>query len=279
LRWSVLVVAARVEIPFTYRSSGDARLHERRALLLAAEPRERSRAARVDRVAARRIAGIASGICALVTSALVVCSAWWMTLSVSAGPVLVLGAAATVGVYVSVLWLSRLALVVRRLERAASDLRGDVSRLEAASERRRRTAEWVSSVWFETLGNGLPLAGFGLLFPLLLHRPFFGPGADFDRWVQLSTWFVGHSHLVVAFLSIRYAHRLAKGTAKRGWFGSSLVTLGLAAAVAIVPSVILAPPLVLVTGIVPLPIAFLLASRRAARDRVALRRAGVPRSA
>ena len=68
----------------------------------------------------------------------------------------------------------------------------------------------------ETWSSALPLAAASLLTPLALHFVFgalvFGPQTteSFGGWIQCSVVIVGHAHLVLVGLSIRYARKMRR---------------------------------------------------------------------
>jgi hypothetical protein len=103
---------------------------------------------------------------------------------------------------------------MRRLDVAAS-VRRLLERLEAPSV-------------------GIPLAGMVLLAPLTLHLLLMVPSglsvAGFEHWIVLSAVLVGHCHVVLAAMALRYGHVLARGTdtaaARRAGWHAYRLTVG-----------------------------------------------------
>jgi hypothetical protein len=128
--------------------------------------------------------------------------------------------------------------------------------------------EWASG--FRRGGRGSALAGFCLLAPLTIHWGIAGTEASFDRWIELSLICAGHSHIVLAIVADGFAARLAThradSTSRPSAVRWSFIGLVSAAVVAVIPSVIFAPVIIIATGIIPVPIAFAFAGYLADDD-------------
>ncbi|XXY52138.1 hypothetical protein WME91_13430 [Sorangium sp. So ce269] len=179
-------------------------------------------------------------------------------------------------------YLAGLYLADARLRRALSsevqrsgDVHADRARLEvAAPEARVRSmvdAEERRSV-------ALPLAGFVVLAPLLLHLVVYRLLGwslawselliGFDWWIRLSVTIVGHVHAVAAYLAFRYARKLHQ-TSTRGLADDpppgALRALGYATLASVIPGVAL---WLLPTIVVALTGAFVMPAIAFARDRL-----------
>lgn len=128
--------------------------------------------------------------------------------------------------------------------------------------------EWASR--FRRGGRGSALAGFCLLAPLTIHWVYAGAVTSFDPWIELSLICAGHSHIVLAIVADGFAARLATHRANSTSRPSAVrwAFLGLvsAAVVAVIPTVIFAPVIIIATGIIPVPIAFAFAGYLADDD-------------
>ena len=179
-----------------------------------------------------------------------------------------LGAAA----YFAALPLARLRLgfVLRRALRETADPYADLARLERGSPAR-LAAEHADR--HERWATALPLAALAFLLPLTLHFPIgwlMGDALrarDFDRWIQLSAVLVGHAHLLLAALCLRFAYqarrRPLESLRRAGW-----KAYGLTVAASAVPGAVLyaLPPIIVaLTGLIPVPCMF--AAARAALER------------
>jgi hypothetical protein len=114
----------------------------------------------------------------------------------------------------------------------------------------------------------------------LAIRPPYDQVREFDHWIQFSMVFVGHSHLVLAFLAWRFArllrnHPQRTSPGRSGWF--ALLFTGASSAV---PAGVLFFPfglgvaigLVLATGLVFVPFSFWKIGRAAVDERRVLER-------
>lgn len=133
----------------------------------------------------------------------------------------------------------------------------------------------------------LPLMALSFAMPLTLHLAFslalnitsidkvFGANG-FDAWILLSVAIVGHAHVALAVCAFRYATGLVATDSEflsvrkhDGWLRAWGVT-ALAAALPGVVLIAIPPILVLVTGIVFIPPAWLVMRSRIAKERAAL---------
>lgn len=261
-----------------YRRSDDGALRERRDDLFAARKDELAEARPLVAVAARRVAAVAGGATAAAGAAILVGLAIGRALIErprEGGGSLTLALLGGVAASLAVWGATRVgaqALLGARLARditVSDDPRRDLPRLEQA-EVVARAVRWARR--FPVAANALPLCGFALLAPLSLHWVVSGlsGGGSFDEWIAISLVVAGHSHIAVAVASWLYARRLATAPRPRHWLAASMIALAVAAGVAIVPTVVFAPILVFATGLIPLPLAFALASWRASRERALL---------
>lgn len=147
---------------------------------------------------------------------------------------------------------------------------------------------WDQADRRELWSVALPLMAIALLAPLTIHALVYGAllayqgslasnVADFNTWVALSLLIVGHAHLVLAFLSYRFAKKLRelptveleqKG-GQLGWNAFWWTVF-----VSAVPGALLylIPPLLtLFTGLLFSPAAFRFMRRRVMAEREALR--------
>jgi hypothetical protein len=126
----------------------------------------------------------------------------------------------------------------------------------------------------ESWSVGLPLVGLALAMPLTLHFLFYllvaQRTAGFDAWIGMSAVVVGHAHVVLVAMAIRFARRLKRtedvlSLSGQGWWAFLWTVVASA-----IPGIILyAIPVVLVaiTGIVFIPLSFRIMARRVAAER------------
>ncbi|MBX3202020.1 MAG: hypothetical protein KF894_28045 [Labilithrix sp.] len=165
------------------------------------------------------------------------------------------------------------------LPRLTGALDVDLARIDASSPlpalRQRLDA---LEVWSTTL----PLAALSLLMPLTLHYLFLAvvdpsSAESFARWVRLSMVIVGHAHLALMALAIAFGRKLTRLSSEgigalsihREWARA----WGIVILVAAMPGVLLiaVPPLLsAVTGLVFIPLMFILTRRRLMKERSAL---------
>jgi hypothetical protein len=157
----------------------------------------------------------------------------------------------------------------------------DLARLEARDPL--REAREAAMAW-ERASVALPLAALSLLAPLTIHFVVYtmlkgsgGGGAatldDFGSWVALSALLVGHAHAALLIGSVIWARRLrARPTAELGqgvnqaWGKVLLVSIGCAC----LPGIVLIgipPVLVAVTGLLFVPVMFVVTVRILAAER------------
>ncbi|XYH94095.1 hypothetical protein ACMHYB_40540 [Sorangium sp. So ce1128] len=179
-------------------------------------------------------------------------------------------------------YLAGMYLADARLRRALSleversgDVHADRARLEAAAPDA-RVRSMIDAE--ERRSVALPLAGFVVLAPLLLHLVFyrlFGWSFTwselldgFDNWIRLSAAIVGHVHALVAYLAFRYAQKLHQ-TSTRDLADDpppgALRALGYATLASAIPGVAFA---LLPSLVVALTGAFILPAFAFARDRL-----------
>jgi hypothetical protein len=250
---------------------------------------------------ARITAGILSSAGALLL-ALYVLSYWihfgapWFLTEILLGAVLL---AAPAYALAYAIMRARQRIELRRLQRPAPDLVAEVTRLESIHSAHPAAPCKPSR---ERASVGWPLTAIALLGPLTIHfvvLQFFQSlgslltrremrGADFGFWIALSYLIVGHCHLVLAFLSWRFAHRLSRTPVSelrrlRGWgalawttvFASVSVLVLLITLGSLSPSMALlggieAVILVCLTGLVFIPATFAWMRRVIERERRAL---------
>jgi hypothetical protein len=162
------------------------------------------------------------------------------------------------------------------------DLAKDLARLDAGGPlaAMRGTAErW------ERAAAAWPLAALSLVTPLTIHLivdwiPNRGHDAsmlqDFGTWIALSVVLVGHSHLAVLVGAVRWARSLPERPTELLTYGLSRswgVTLLVAVGLACLPGIVLLgipPILVAVTGLLFIPVMYVLTARCIQRERFAL---------
>ena len=124
-----------------------------------------------------------------------------------------------------------------------------------------------------------------LLLPLTLHYGFlalFGTESarEFGAWIRLSMVIVGHAHLALVWMAIAFARKMERSTSEglgampihREWATAWAVTVGVSA----IPGLFLLaipPILVAVTGLVFVPLMFVLVRRCVINERALLERA------
>lgn len=171
----------------------------------------------------------------------------------------------------------RIRSALQRMARPSGDLRADVERLRSAEPSRalRHLTDGL-----ERSSVALPLVMFALLMPLTIQAIVSRPmgawdSGEFDSWIKMSLVIVGHCHLVLAYLSWRFARNmrswstqvLASKRHREGW-----VAWAITVAVSCFPGIVLIaipPILVAVTGLF-VPIAFYGMARRVVSERMAL---------
>jgi hypothetical protein len=157
----------------------------------------------------------------------------------------------------------------------------DLARLEADDplcNLRRLASRW------EFASAALPLAALSLAAPLTIHWfvaellgiGTLGPTArEFGKWIAMSALIVGHAHLALLLMAVRWAwtlrtcETLALRSAGSRWVRALLCAVGVAA----VPGIVLLaipPVLVALTGLVFIPAMYALTARRVERERLAL---------
>jgi hypothetical protein len=134
----------------------------------------------------------------------------------------------------------------------------------------------------EAFVRAVPLIAISLLTPLTLHWLFSflltAQGArDFAVWIKISAVVVGHAHLALAYLSYRFTTKLARSSTAEieamsihGEWGK---TLGITVLVSAVPGILaLAVPPILsaITGLVFIPVMFILTRNQVLEERAML---------
>ena len=191
---------------------------ERRRAILEVEYRDRlgSVPAELYRVFARRVARIASGAVLAAGGALMFGlglsdAELWADAANGSTSVLLLAwpAALVIHVLVAVLapyWAQR---QLSRESRGGGDVFTDIARLQNLTPIRRLAA---MAKRLEHLSIAVPMTGLALVGPLTIHG-IVGLGlsefemslADFDSWIHLSAFLVGHCHLVLVYYGIKFA--------------------------------------------------------------------------
>lgn len=134
----------------------------------------------------------------------------------------------------------------------------------------------------ETWSSALPLAGLSLLTPLTLHWLFIQmidheSPSSFAEWIRISCVVVGHAHIALLVMAIKFAKRLRSLSAHdiqnmsihREWLKAWGITIG----VSCVPFILLfaVPPiLVAITGIAFIPIMYAVMRHRILSERQTL---------
>jgi hypothetical protein len=137
----------------------------------------------------------------------------------------------------------------------------------------------------EVWSTALPLVALSLLMPLTLHYAFlalFGTesAGDFGTWIRISMIVVGHAHLALMGMAIAFARKMRRSTSEdlgamrihREWAKA----WGLAIGVSALPGVVLlaVPPILsAITGLVFIPLMFVLMRRCVMNERALLERA------
>jgi hypothetical protein len=278
--------------PCAYRSLQPA-LRERVEALCERRLTERPDACAARRVATRRMGwaaaggvGIAMGAMALLSGLVANGASYPADLDVSATATCLL-----LGTWPAALVAGLIGVVVARLSTSvlldapvtiSGDPARDLARLEADDplwNLRRLAARW------EFVSAALPLAALSLAAPLTIHwlvAELLGTGTpgptarEFGKWIGLSALIVGHAHLALLFMAVRWARslRTCETLALRSWASSRWVrALFCAVGVAAVPGIVLLaipPVLVGLTGLVFVPAMYALTARRVERERLAL---------
>jgi hypothetical protein len=268
-----------------YRSAYDQIVGARVAEVRRAQDLAHAFRPRLDRVRAARIARLAGGTVALIGG---IAFAPASVLDHGYGTTILL-ASSVLGV---VVWgITRLGLAAGlrlRSQKPATEalpvltgrLDDDLRALDACDPR-------VNAVFrpsgLERWSLALPLAATSLLAPLTLHFLFysvvapepFATNLNFDAWIGISAIVVGHAHLALVAMCVRFARKLAAASHQEldelrafpSWGQALLVAMGTAA----MPGILLwaiPPVLAAVTGVVFVPAMFILARRRALADRM-----------
>ncbi len=193
---------------------------------------------------------------------------------------------AAIGTYA----LARTLLVIRAAHgrktlprpRLTGTLEEDLSRIEASDPLRALYREVRA---LEVWSTALPLAALSLLMPLTLHYGFlalFGTGSarDFAAWIRLSMIIVGHAHLALMGMALAFARKVSRSTSEdlgampihREWAKA----WGLAIGASAVPGLLffaIPPILTAITGLVFIPLMFVLVRRCVMNERALLERA------
>jgi hypothetical protein len=278
--------------PCAYRSLQPA-LRERIEALCERRLTERPDACAARRVATRRMAwavaggvGTAMGAVALLSGLMANASTYPVDLDArSAATCLLLGA------WPAGLVAGLVGLIVARISTTtlldapvtmSGDPATDLACLEADDplwNLRRLAARW------EFASTALPLAALSLAAPLTIHwfvAELLGIGTlgptpqEFGKWVGLSALIVGHAHLALLFMAVRWARslRTCETCFLRSWASSRWArALFCAVGVAAVPGIVLLaipPVLVGLTGLVFVPAMYAMTARRVERERLAL---------
>ena len=141
-------------------------------------------------------------------------------------------------------------------------------------------ARAIATRW-ERPSLALPLAAVAMLSPLTLHvfamAVLSGQSSpDFGGWIGISALLVGHAHLALVAMCVRWTGKLRvapTATLRTGLTGAWLSTLTVTVGAACVPGVVLVavpPLLVAVTGLLFVPLAYHLTARTLQRERTAL---------
>ena len=134
----------------------------------------------------------------------------------------------------------------------------------------------------ELWSTALPLGAISLLMPLCLHYGIATVAGSqsaegFATWIRISLVIVGHAHLALLALAIRFAWKMKRSTSEdlgqmatsREWLKAWGITVGVSA----VPGVLLlaVPPIIAAaTGIVFIPFMFAFMRRRVMHERATM---------
>ena len=170
-----------------------------------------------------------------------------------------------------------LALLTYALARAAGRLSALVA--PAVETTAARTEQRLYHV--EVASIALPLVGLAFAAPLTLHAgvaALFGNTSGFGAWMALSGMIVGHAHLALAlhgWFFARALHRTPANVPLQDGQGAAgaMILLGLCGTVPGVVLLAIPPLLVLVTGTLFVPLAYLAARRTMERERADVARA------
>jgi hypothetical protein len=163
------------------------------------------------------------------------------------------------------------------------DAAADLARLEARDPLRETVA---AAMHWERRSAALPLAALSLLAPLTIHWVVYAGMSlsslgestleDFGTWMSLSVLIVGHAHLALLVAAVRWAARLRampteelQLTTHRAWGAALLVSVGIAC----IPGIVLLaipPVLVALTGLLFVPLMYVVTARKLAVERGAL---------
>jgi len=243
------------------------------------------------RVAARRIGravggavGAALGVTALL-SAMVSFLAGPSQASFQTAATILLLAAWPLGVAAAAVghWFARSLLSVDPASTLSGDPAVDLVALEAADPLRDTCA---AAMRWERRSAALPLAAVSLLAPLTIHwfvwvlmslpRITMQTAEEFGTWIGISGILVGHAHVALLVMAIRWTGKLRstptcalRDHLSRGWGPAFGVAVGAAA----VPGIVLlgVPPiLAAVTGLLFVPLMFIATARCIQQERFAL---------
>ena len=165
---------------------------------------------------------------------------------------------------------------VRAAGRTGAEPYRAVAQLERAAPPRALAADRAAAL--ETWSVALPLAGLAFLLPLTLHY-FVSPllGSDgpqkYDSWIRMSVMIVGHAHVALALLCVRFARRLHRAADVEQVRADGWKAYGLTVLVAAIPGVMLfalPPAITALTGLLFVPWMFEWARRRVATERLVL---------
>jgi hypothetical protein len=173
----------------------------------------------------------------------------------------------------------RVGRTVRRAVAQSGTAAWDLARLEHASPLRDVRARARA---LEHVSIASPLVALALLSPLALHGAIYlvmglsgrGPSIDgFGWWMGFSAIIVGHAHLLLAFLSLRFASQLHASEGVYQPKMTALRALGWTTLAAALPGILLLalpPAVTFITGVFTVLPAFDWARRTLAAERLAL---------
>ena len=263
--------------PWSYRDA-EAALRARRGELILARRAEAADAdPRVRRIYQHRVARIAAGMVAIVGAATL------PLLAIVPGKGMT-GALLATTALAGLTWCgafraarARFSATVMGTIAETFDLYRDVERLERGAGGA-LAANVVDRL--ERMSVAIPMIGLALVLPLLLHFAFFVTVmmpfrtyrlGDFDEWIKLSLFLVSQAHLLLAWLSWRFAKRLRSVETPQipllpsGWpaWGWTIMAAAFPGAFLIgIP-----PAIVAATGILFVPTMFSSVRRRVAEER------------
>ncbi len=250
-------------------------------------------------VKAKRVARVISGSVGVFGTALMIAVAFWFLVDPSEDrerasllTYLLVGSSAVASISYGVTRLvfalmagpDGMTRQARLRQTLTGDLEDDLAKLDAHHPQRamdRALSHLDSNL--ETWSVALPLVAMSLLAPLMIHLPFavvFGglserrASMDYARWIQISMAIVGHAHVALAVMAVRYAFKMRASTLdelRRLRVGlESCKAVGVTILASCLPGIFLygiPPVLTLMTALAFVPLMFVAIRARIAAER------------